>query len=56
MSVVLGMLLHEADPDAVAGAFPSVPSPLRRLLVAGANRSFRRYATTIHGTPTPGRR
>lgn len=53
MSVVLGMLLYEADPDAVAAAFPAVPTPLRRLLVAGANRSFRRYATTIHATATP---
>jgi hypothetical protein len=56
MSVVLGMLLHEADPDAVAGAFPAVPAPLRRLLAAGAHRSFRRYSTTIHGAPVPGRR
>jgi hypothetical protein len=51
MSVVLGMLLYEADPAAVTAAFPAVPSPLRRLLLASANRSFRRYATTIHGTP-----
>jgi len=55
MSVILGMLLYEADPAAVTAAFPTVPAPLRRLLLAGANRSFRRYATTIHATPTPPR-
>ena len=53
MSVILGMLLYEADPAAVTAAFPTVPAPLRRLLLASANRSFRRYATTIHATPTP---
>ena len=55
MSVVLGMLLYEADPAAVTATFPTVPAPLRRLLLASANRSFRRYATTIHATATPAR-
>jgi len=55
LPTALGMLLYEGDPDVVAAELRQVPRPLRRLLTAQADRSFRRYAVRIHGTATPPR-
>jgi len=55
LPTALGMLLYEGDPDLVASELKQFPGPLRRLLTAQANRSFRQYATKIHGTATPPR-
>jgi hemerythrin-like domain-containing protein len=54
-SVAFGMMLYEGDPEAIAAAMSSVPSPVRRLLTAAGRRSFSSYARTIHGTSTPER-
>jgi hemerythrin-like domain-containing protein len=54
-SVAFGMMLYEGDPDAITAAMSTVPSPVRRLLIAAGRRSFSGYARTIHGTSTPER-
>jgi hypothetical protein len=55
LPTALGMLLYEGDPDVISAEFKQIPSLLRRLFTAQANRSFRQYAVTIHGTATPAR-
>jgi hypothetical protein len=47
------MMLYEGDRDAIAGELQKVPAPIRMLLPPLGRRAFRRYARTIHGTPTP---
>lgn len=53
LPTALGMLLYEADPAAIAAELRQIPWPVRRLLTAQAERSFRHYAIAIHGTATP---
>jgi hemerythrin-like domain-containing protein len=55
MLLGFGMLLYEGDPDAIELELLKLPAPVRRLLPPLGRRAYRRYARTIHGTPTPRR-
>lgn len=53
MPLVLGMFAYEGDPEVVAAIQRKAPPVLRWFIPGMARRAFRRYAVTIHGTPTP---
>ncbi|MCX5045858.1 hemerythrin domain-containing protein [Aldersonia sp. NBC_00410] len=51
--VGFGMMLYEGDPDVIALESAKLSAPVRVVLPPLARRSFRRYASRIHGTPSP---
>jgi hemerythrin-like domain-containing protein len=53
MSLILGMYQYEGDPAAIAEMLAEAPAPVRWIVPRLSRRAFRRYATRIHGTPTP---
>jgi hemerythrin-like domain-containing protein len=55
MLVGFGMMLYEGDPAVLALEIKKLPAPVRPLLPVLGRRAFRRYATRLHGTPTPAR-
>jgi hemerythrin-like domain-containing protein len=55
MLLGFGMLLYEGDPEAIDLELQKLPAPVRRVLPSLGRRAYRRYARTVHGTPTPRR-
>jgi hemerythrin-like domain-containing protein len=53
MLVGFGMMSYEGDPEVIAIEIAKLPRPLRVVLPTLSRRAYRRYARTIHGTPTP---
>ncbi|SEO77442.1 hemerythrin domain-containing protein [Trujillonella endophytica] len=53
MSLVLGMLQYEGDPEAVAAMLAAAPPPVRWIVPKLSRRAFRRHALAVHGTATP---
>lgn len=53
MSLVLGMLEYEGDPQAIAMMLAAAPAPVRWIVPKVSRRAFRKHALVIHGTPTP---
>jgi iron-sulfur cluster repair protein YtfE (RIC family) len=53
MSLVLGMLQYDGDPEAIALMLGAAPAPVRWLAPKLSRRAFRKHALVIHGTPTP---
>ena len=51
--LVLGMIVHDADPAVVARMLAGAPAPVRWLLPRVAHRVYRRRALRVHGTATP---
>lgn len=51
--VLVGMLLHEGDPEVLAGMIGRMPLLPRLLLPRVAPRAYARRARAIHGTATP---
>lgn len=51
--LVLGMIVHDADPAVVARMLAGAPRPVRWLLPRVAHRVYRRRALQVHGTSTP---
>jgi hemerythrin-like domain-containing protein len=53
MSLVLGMLQYDGDPEAIAMMLAAAPAPVRYIVPKLSRRAFRKHALLIHGTPTP---
>jgi hemerythrin-like domain-containing protein len=53
MSLVLGMLQHDGDPEAIAMMLAAAPAPVRFIVPKLSRRAFRKHALLIHGTATP---
>ncbi|HET6968846.1 MAG TPA: hemerythrin domain-containing protein [Ornithinibacter sp.] len=53
LPLVFGMLQYQGDPEVIAMMLSHAPAPARLLMPFLAPRAFRRYATRVHGTPTP---
>lgn len=53
LTLFLGMVQHEADPDGFAGMLAEAPPPVRWLVPRLARRAFRKHALRVHGTATP---
>ena len=53
MSLVLGMLQYDGDPEAIAMMLAAAPAPVRYIVPKLSRRAFRKHALVIHGTPTP---
>lgn len=51
--LVLGMIVHDGDPEVVATMLAPVPPPVRWLLPRLARRAYRRHALAVYGTSTP---
>ena len=53
MSLVLGMLEYEGDPEAIALMLAAAPAPVRWIVPKLSRRAFRKHALVVHGTATP---
>ena len=53
MSLVLGMLQYEGDPEAIALMLAAAPPPVRWIVPKLSRRAFRKHALVVHGTATP---
>ncbi|GAA1479280.1 hypothetical protein GCM10009623_37260 [Nocardioides aestuarii] len=51
--LVLGMIVHDGDPEVVATMLATAPGPVRWLLPRLARRAYRRHALSVYGTATP---
>jgi hypothetical protein len=51
--LVLGMIVHDGDPEVVGTMLAGAPAPVRWLLPRLARRAYRRHALAVHGTATP---